>query len=246
MVRPLRAAALLGALLGASACPNEIDPTSLAPKPAPKPVDETDPRVVKDGEDLYPAATIERAQKAAPEPDGPALGSGKPDETNGECRLYAPKLPEPECCKGEFGFDAEVVQRACGLDLYLGESFQYSCGYYFHEEGVPPVWFRMSLLPDAKPKDAAHTHDRKVREISKNPAFASTPVPGVEGAFWSEHDGNRWAFVPGWDKTRQLSWKSGTCSDEGIVEILRQLVAAQPAPKGSQRPGLLPKARMGS
>jgi hypothetical protein len=244
MLRPLPVAALLGAMLGASACPTEIDPASLAPKPIAKPVDENDQRVVKDGEDLYPAATVERTAKAEPAPDGPAPGSGKPDESNGECRLYAPKLPEPECCKPEYGFDADVVQRACDLDLYLGESFQYSCGYYFHEEGSPPIWFRMSVLPDAKAKDAADTHDRKVREISKNPSFASTAVPGVEGAYWSEHDGTRWAFVPGWDRTRQLSWKRGTCSDARIVEILQQLVAAKPAPKGSKRPGLLPKARM--
>ena len=233
------AAALLGDY------PNEIDPASLAPRAAAKAaVDENDPRVVKDGEDLYPAAAIERAEQLQKPAAAGGLGSGKPDETNGECRLFAPKLPSPECCKPEYGFDAEVVQRACGLDLFLGESFQYSCGYYFHEEGSPPVWFRMSMLPDAKAKDAADTHDRKLRQVAKNPELASTPVPGVEGAYWSEHDGNRWAFVPGWDKTRQLSWKSGTCSDEGIVEIIRQLVAAKPAPKGSTRPGLLPKARM--
>ena len=224
-------------------CPNEIDSTSLAAKPVAKAaVDENDPRVVRDGEDLYPAAAMERAeqqQRAAV----PGLGSGKPDESNGECRLYAPKLPSPECCNSEYGFDVDTVQKACGLELYLGESFQYSCGYYFHKEGKP-VWMRMGHLPDADPKTAADAHDKKLRDVTKNPQYASTPVPGVEGALWSGHDGNRWAFLPGWSHARQLSWRSETCSDEGVIEVMKQLVAAKEPAKNAKRVDLLPKARM--
>lgn len=228
----------------AAGCPSEIDPVSMAPKAAAKTIDESDPRVVKDGEDLYPAQSIERAKEASrPEPTA-GLGSGKPDESNGECRLFAPKLPSPECCKSEWGFDVDKVMQECGLEVYLGESWQYSCGYYFAKTGSPPIWFRMGHLPDADPKAAAVGHDMKLRDITKNPTFASTPVPGVEGALWSEHDGNRWAFIPGWDKARQLSWKSGTCSEAGIIAVIEQLAAAKQPDKGAKRSGLLPKARM--
>lgn len=236
---------LVSVLCCAGGCPSEIDPGNFAPKAAAKAtIDEKDPRVVRDGEDLYPAESIERVKEIARPDTTGALGSGKPDETNGECRLFAPKLPNPECCKSEWGFDVDVVQKACDLEVFLGESWQYSCGYYFHKTGAAPIWFRMGHLPDADPKVAAAGHDLKLRDITKNPSYASTPVPGVEGALWSEHDGNRWAFIPGWDKARQLSWKSGTCSEEGIIEIIRQLANAKQPEKGAKRSGLLPKARM--
>jgi hypothetical protein len=114
-------------------------------------------------------------------------------------------------------------------ELYLGESFQYSCGYYFHKEGKP-VWMRMGHLPDADPKTAADAHDKKLRDVTKNPQYASTPVPGVEGALWSGHDGNRWAFLPGWSHARQLSWRSETCSDEGVIAVMKQLATRVPFP----------------
>jgi hypothetical protein len=225
-------------------CPTEIDPASLAPKSTAKAaVDANDPRVVKDGEDLYPAAAIERSKEQQRPTPQAGQGSGKPDETNGVCRLFAPKLPDPECCKGEFGFDAEAVQKACGLDLYLGESFQYSCGYYFHENDKP-VWMRMGHLPDSDPKASAAAHDQKMRDVTKNPAYASTPVPGVEGAMWSSHEGNHWAFLPGWSRVRQLSWHDESCSNEGVIAVMKQLVAAKEPEKNAKRLDLLPKARM--
>jgi hypothetical protein len=234
---------LFVALATASGCPNEIDASSLAPKAAAKSVDEQDPRVVRDGEDLYPAASIERA-KETEKPETPTgLGSGKPDESNGECRLFAPKLAAPECCKSEYGFDIDAVQKACGLDLFLGESFQYSCGYYFNEEGKSPQWMRMGLLPEKDPKVSASAHDKKLRDITKNPQYSSSPVPGVEGALWSGHDGNRWAFLPGWEHVRQLSWRDETCDEAGMIKVIEQLVAAKQPPKGARRQGLLPKAR---
>ena len=112
-----------------------------------------DPRVVvKDGE-LYTQKTIERAEERSPgSDDEPGLGSGRPDETNGVCRLYAPKLPNPQCCVAELGFDVETVRAACGHDVYLGESFRQSCGYYFHHEEGPIALavVRRSVAVDAE------------------------------------------------------------------------------------------------
>jgi hypothetical protein len=215
-------------------------------KPAtPQPqVGADDPRVaMKDGE-LYTQTIIDRAEERAPSADDePGLGSGRPDETNGVCRLYAPKLPHPQCCNAELGFDVETVRAACGYDVYLGESLRQSCGYYFHhEEG--PRWFRLSKLTETSAKQAAEHHDRKLTEALGAKYSASTPVPGVEGAYWSRHEGYRWAFLPGWDQVRQLSWEGVSCSDEGIVTVMKQIVAAKPAPDHAQRLGLVPKARM--
>ena len=57
----------------------------------------------------------------------------------------------------------DTVKKACGHDIYLGESFYHSCGYYFHsEEG--PRWLRLSLIPETTPKEAAEHHDRKLVE----------------------------------------------------------------------------------
>src|SRR5688500_13899078 len=199
-------------------CPSQVDVAAARPKPAAPSVEE-DPRVVRDGEDLYAADVIEKRQQlddAVKAEEASAPGSGKPDESNGVCRLFAPELPKPECCKAEYGFDAQQVQEACGFELYLGESFQYSCGYYFHKTGGLPSWFRMSFLPGATPAIAADAHDRKLRRAAKDESLKSTPVPGVEGALWSGHDGLRWAFLPGWKQVRQLSWRDRECSDEAM------------------------------
>lgn len=226
------------------ACPSEVEHHYGRPSPqSPPEVAEDDPRVVRDGEDLYPAAVLERAEKTKRQDAGPALGSGKPDESNGECRLYAPKLPEPECCKSEYGFDAAVVQEACGHDLYLGESFQYSCGYFFHHaESGTPTWLRLSFVPYPTTKDAADSHDTRMRN-KKIPGFASEPVPGVPGAYWSRHEDLRWAFLPGWSKVRELAWHETACSDDGMQKVIAQLVAAKEPPPNAERLALVPKAR---
>jgi hypothetical protein len=244
--RAIALAILLPTLALGAACPAEVDPALAKPAPAPAPaVGEEDPRVIRDGEDLYAAQTIERAEElqrdAAGEPTN--LGSGRSDESNGVCRLYAPRLPKPECCNAEFGFDVESVKATCGLDTYLGESFQGSCGYYFHKPDEDPVrsYFRMSFVAGASPKDAAETHDRKVQE--RNPSVTSTPIPGIEGAYWSGMEGVSWAFLPGWDKVRQLTWRESMCSRDTIIPLIQQIVAAPQPPKGAQRLGLVPKAR---
>lgn len=246
-LRPLPCLSLFAAL--AAGCPAQVDPAATAAKPKPNVIDENDPRVVRDGEDLYPVESVQRAQ----ERERPSItdevavpisrGTGRPDESNGVCRLYAPELADPQCCAAEIGFDADVVQRACGLELYLGESHVNSCGYYFHRTGAEPLWFRGSFVNGATPADAARSHDTRLQRISKNPQFASEPVPGVEGALWSTHQGMRWAFLPGWDRVRLVSWTQEACSDAAVVEVLKQLMTAKQPPAGAPRLGLVPKAR---
>lgn len=225
-------------------CPSPTSNPYGEKKAAPKPeVGADDPRVaVKDGE-LYSQTIIDRAEERSPSPSEGGLGSGRPDETNGQCRLFAPKLPNPQCCNAELGFDVETVRAACGHDVYLGESFRQSCGYYFHhDEGAR--WFRLSKLTETSAKQAAEHHDRKLAEALGAKYTPSVPVPGVEGAYWSRHDSYRWAFLPGWDNVRQLSWEDTSCSDEGVTTVMKQIIAAKPAPEHAQRLSLVPKARM--
>jgi hypothetical protein len=198
--------------------------------------------VVRDGDDLY-AVPDAVAGEADPTQAGPAPGSGKPDETNGVCRLFAPKLPKPECCAAETGFDVETAKSACGHSIYLGESFQHSCGYYFHRDQGKPAWFRVAFVPGDNPKDAANSHDARMKRLTKNPQFESTPVPGVRGAYRSGHDGLNWAFLPGWPQVRLLSWRDTSCDDAGIKKLMAKIIGAKKPPKGARRPGLFPKAR---
>lgn len=236
LVLSLSATALLG-------CPAEVKDTQAAPAPTPPApvVDESDPRVVKVGEDLYAADALPE-----PEPTGAAKGSGKPDESNGFCRLYAPKLPEPHCCLTEYGFDAAATGDACGKPLYLGESFQRSCGYFFHDpESGEPQWFRTAFVQAESPKAAAQTEARRLAsrlgadvEVK---AMKDTPE-----AYTLEHAGIAYAYMsgdPGWRNVRRLAWRSGTCSDEGLEKVVAQMSTAKPPPKGAQREGLVPKAR---
>ncbi len=250
MIRTLHGAtpfALAVLLALATGCPAQVEPAAAQTRQArPQPVtDEKDPRVVRDGEDLYPAQTIEAAEErtrvAAELPAG--LGSGRPDETNGVCRLYAPNLPRPECCNAEFGFDVESVKKTCGLDVFLGESFQESCGYYFHADETPTnrSYFRMRFVEADSPKAAADNHDAALQR--RIPGFASKPVPGVAGAYWSDFDGVHWAFLPGWDKVRQLTWREDMCAPQTMLEEIKRIVAAKQPPKNSRRAGMLPTRR---
>jgi hypothetical protein len=198
--------------------------------------------VILDGDDLY-AVPEGIAGEAAAGEAGPAPGSGKPDETNAVCRLFAPKLPKPTCCGVETGFDVETAKAACGHSIYLGESFQHSCGYYFHREQGKPAWFRVAFVPGDSSKEAAASHDAKMKRLTKNPDFKSTPVPGVKGAYWSDHDHLHWAFLPGWPQVRLLSWRDTSCDGAGIKKLMRKIIGARKPPKGARRPGLIPKAR---
>lgn len=246
---PRTSLALLSLGLGVGlclACPAKVPtPQTEAKAGPPSPegvpvVDESDPRVVRDGEDLYALESAPRQPNA----DEPALGSGKPDTSNGVCKLFAPKLPEPECCPFETGFDAERIKQICGHELYMGESLQQSCGYFFlpDTQGSSPVSIRASMINQDDLAGAAADHDRRMKQLTKNPAFASTPVPGVEGAVWSTADGLHWAFVPGWKFVRLVSWADAACPIEKMPEVLALMAKATQPPPGAPRE-LLPKAR---
>jgi hypothetical protein len=241
----MRLVASLALLFAGLGCPAQVEhaprKSAAPPPPPPSTVEEDDPRVVKEGEDLYAAQTVERTRD--PEPEGTAAGSGKPDESNGVCRLFAPKLPEPECCAAELGFDVETVEEACGLDVYLGESFQGSCGYYFHDADAPdPPWFRMSFVDEPTAKDAVDSLVQRLRVRQQADARAKK-IPGVPGAWWTDYQGLAWAFIPGWTKVRQLAWRDRFCDDKGIAKIVAQLAAAKEPAPGDRRLGLVPRAR---
>ena len=235
-----RSAALAFPLLGLLGCPQATQPTPTQQTPPTPPTD--DKRVVADSEDYYPADRGTPNQHLPPA----APGSGLPDDTNGKCRLFAPELPDPECCARELGFDVAAVKRACGLKLYLGESFHATCGYYFlpdvTAQGVEARWFRLSSAKGATPQEAAATHDEYTRKVSRDPDFTSVPVPGISGAYWSTQDDLHWAFLPGWSTVRQFTWQSDGCSEEGIREVLQQLITTPEVPAGSPRTSVIPGA----
>ncbi len=229
-------------LLTSSGCPAEVTPEAQQGSATQgAPLTEDDPRVVRDTDDLYPADSV---PNPAPAPAPP--GSGRPDISNGVCRLYAPKFPDPECCPVETGFDADVVRKLCGHDLYLGESLRHSCGYFFLpkiESGAPPQAIRVSKVRSETASAAAEGHDERLQHRLRDPDFHSTPIPGVEGGMWSQADGIHWAFLPGWPSVRQVSWPDAACSDEAMEKVLLSIFEAKPPPTNAPRPGLVPVAR---
>ncbi len=232
--------ALAFPLLALLGCPQATQPAPTQQTQAPPPTD--DKRVVADSEDYYPA---DRGTPNSP-PTPAAPGSGLPDDTNGKCRLFAPELPNPECCARELGFDVATVKRACKLKLYLGESFHATCGYYFlpdvTAQGTEARWFRLSSAKGATAKEAAATHDEYTRKVSRDPDFTSAPVPGIPDAYWSSQDDLHWAFLPGWPVVRQLTWQSDACTDDGIREVIQQLIDTPEIPAGSPRTSVIPGA----
>ncbi|WP_172307807.1 hypothetical protein [Pseudenhygromyxa sp. WMMC2535] len=228
-----------GALL-LSACPAKVDKPEYEPGSPVPVVSEEDERVVRDTSDLY---VSEDAPTQLPE--GPAPGSGRPDESNGVCRLYAPKLPEPECCPQETGFDAEVIRELCGHQLYLGESLQQSCGYYYLHgvEDRSPLSLRASRVQATSISDAVADHDLRMKKHLRLPDFASEPIPGVEGAMWSRANGINWAFLPGWEHVRQVSWADGACPEAAMPKVLAHIAAAKQPPEDAARKNLVPVAR---
>ncbi len=235
---PVAPVALVG-WLALAACPQTTQPTPV-PQAAPAPPPTDDKRVVADSSDYYPADK----GTPTPQPVARAPGSGSSDDTNDKCRLYAPELPDPECCERDLGFAVDTVKRACGYKLYLGESFYATCGYYFLQDvsaqGQHAKWFRLSSVTGATAKESADTHDVYTRQMTKNPGFTSTPIPGIPGAFWSSHEELHWAFLPGWSVVRQLTWQDDSCSDEGVLQILQQLVNTPEVAAGTPRTAKIP------
>lgn len=242
--------AILGltALLG-TACPSKIEAgpsEGEAQAGSAREVTEDDPRVVRDTDDLY-------AKEDAPTqpPPQPSLGTGRPDETNGVCRLYAPKLPDPQCCPAELGFDAERFKELCGLPIYLGESMHHTCGYHFMPEPdgdgrLPnPLAVRVSKIIDPDTKTAAEEHDERIQVRLKQEGFTSEPIPGIPDAYWSSLEGLHWAFIPGegWGAPRLVTWRDGVCSDEAMQTVLAEMTSAKPPPPNAPRPSLVPQAR---
>lgn len=235
-------------------CPAQVEDAHALPAPVrpPPEANEADPRVERVGEDLYPAKTIERHEALKRTDDGgepagddgeptKALGSGRPDETNGVCRLFAPKLPDPACCEAQLGFDVELVQQACDLPLYLGESFQQSCGYYFLNKANQQHYFRLSAVAEKDVASAIKTHYRQP-VMQKAPPAQGMGVPGV---LRSRLDGLNWAYLPGMDEgdsVRLLTWRDGACSDEGLQTIVEKLLEAKKPAEGAKR-SLVPKAQ---
>ena len=229
--------AVLSALALLLACPQAQSGQGGGPEPT-KLV--ADPRVVSDTGDLYPGKAPPPIAAPA-EPPTRSPGTGRTDETNGKCRLFAPELPNPECCEHNFGFDAALAQKACGHQLYLGESFQQSCGYFFlRAPATPPVWLRLTKIRGETPKQAADEHVMVMHRTA--PGVAPEPYAAIPDAWLVRHEEYRWLFLPGWKAVRLLTWKDTSCSDEGIAAIARGVVAAPEEVTGPRRDGLLPGA----
>ena len=231
MLRSLcRSSISLLALALIGACP-AAKPTEDTVKKAPAGPGADDPRVEQHGKDLYVAGNApdldSHAKKVS---DGKAApGSGRPDETNGVCRLFSPKLPTPQCCPYETGFDVDDARKACGFSIYLGESMYSSCGYYFAGEDGQPVSIRVAPIRGETVKNAAAAHDSHLARVNKDDKFASTPIPGIDGALWSrsEKEGYNWAFIPGWNAPRRVAWTDKDCSREGMRELIEVMVNAK-------------------
>lgn len=241
--------ALAGSLVVGAAliagCPARVDPDQ---RKAQRQVSEDDPRVVRSSGDLYAVDSpgVPDPSPLEEEPAEPVAGRGvgKPDETNGVCRLFAPEFKKPECCARETGFDAMKAAELCGHEHFLGEHFRGDCGYYFLPEAASPhTWIRVGFTAGATAKAAADERDEFIQRRFKDPEFESEPVPGVPGAYWASRDGVRWAHVPGWKNVRRVTWDPTFCGDEAMAKVLSQLVSAGEPEAGAERPALVPKAR---
>lgn len=169
-----------------------------------------------------PAARVSRPR------DADTLGT--PERT---CRRFAPELPNPRCCPQDFGFDPALVRRACDLDIHLGESWQYSCGHYFHRHG-DTVWFRLGELAHASPAKAAAEQAAELQRVFHVPVEAH-PWPGLPQVHVVHYDATTWAFLPGRGTTTRLVWPDASCRSEAMGEVLSALLA--PPPTALERDG---------
>lgn len=238
----VRSTAILAAIFGLGLACRSTDPNA-RPQPSAQAQDRANAPADADDGRVEPGPL---ANEIEPPPPDESRGRGTPDETNGECRLYAPQLPSPKCCPYEFGFDAVKASEICGRPVYLGESMHQTCGYhYFAEDGQTPVFFRVSAVAGDTVEDAVRDHDRMAQAKLRKPDFKSTPVPGVDGAYWSrsEEGEMNWAFIPGWKEVRRVTWQDGACSQENMAKLLPTLIAAKQPAANAPRIGMIPVAR---
>src|SRR5690606_21721515 len=133
----------------------------------------------------------------------------------------------------DFGFDPALVRRACDLDIHLGESWQYSCGHYFHRHG-DTVWFRLGELAHASPAKAAAEQAAELQRVFHVPVEAH-PWPGLPQVHVVHYDATTWAFLPGRGTTTRLVWPDASCRSEAMGEVLSALLA--PPPTALERDG---------
>ncbi len=217
-------------------------------------VDETDPRVIRSERtgDLYPRDTKAmpedkpdlEAGEAPPPPTGKAPGVGRPDETNGVCRLYAPEYPDPECCASEYGVDVAKIKAICGFEVYLGEYFRNGCGYHFKKtpEAKTEWLWAAHLEPGKSTADVTEEHDIVIQKRFREADFESKPIPTVTGGYWSVFSNTGWAVLPGWQRARQFGYPEGFCGDK-LPELMAELARAKEPEQGAERLGLVPQAR---
>jgi hypothetical protein len=239
--------AVLASILGLTACPPpKPSDDGAAPKQA-EALPGTD-RVVQHGEDLYAegnAPNLDSNVKRVSD-GGRNPGAGIPDESNGVCRLFDPKLPQPECCKFETGFDVDDAIAACGFIVYMGEAAYGSCGYHFSKTaGDASVALRAAPIINENMENAVRSHDRQLQRASKDPKFKSTPIPGIPGAKWSRlpEEGLNWAHIPGWSMPRRVSWHDRACEREAMIPLLKNMTKAVEPPEGAERAAMVPRRR---
>jgi len=226
---PLVLASVVGLAASVLGCTVELERPAPAPAPA---VEATRARSVSASR-RQPLPVEDRAEPLA---DGSPRkpGSGRPDETNGVCRLFAPELPEPTCCPVDVGFDPSVAQAACGLSHFLGESQHFTCGHYFNHPRGETVWFRSSIV-HGSPQAAAEAQAGELAAALGVTARAE-PVPGLAGAVWVHHEETSWAFVPGEGGTRRLTWNTSSCSRSNVVALLVDLARRSQTPPRPRTP----------
>ena len=187
------------------------------------------------------------AKTSDPEPEEseatPGLGVGQPDETNGVCRLFSKEYNEPICCPRTYGLGAAEVEQICGDVALLGEHLRDGCGYFFlHAESGEVQWLRVAFIAEnLPPAKAVEMRDAYLKKRTRDPEFASTPIPGVEGGAYNVVDGLGWALLPGWGRLRQAAWSEGFCGDQ--LPALLESIATAPEPTAETpafRDGLLP------
>jgi hypothetical protein len=234
--------ATVGLSLTLLACPSELPEETVSAPSRVEAVKPTgNPRVVELDGELYAKDSPSIAPTGS-ETKVRSPGTGIPDETNGVCRLYAPKFPDPACCAFETGFDQRLAREICGLDVYLGESQRGSCGYFFTStRDAKASTFRVAPLAADTPRSAADKHAARLARQTKR-ELAAQRVPGVAGAWTVSFDNLHWAFLPGWNRVRQLSWTDDSCPSGRVNDLVAEVAAAvEPGPDDAKP--MLPTAR---